>query len=88
MPLFYNKIKSCLAECMVYKRRGDFRIGLEISCNLPFPAAGKQGVRESSSQGNHVTNITLAHFFLIEIVFNFKLLFFRLYLALSICTKH
>ena len=73
---------------MVYKRGGDFRIGLEIPCNLPFPAAGKQGVRENSSQGNHVTNITLAHFFFIEIVFNFKLLFFRLYLALSICAKH
>ena len=50
---------------MVYKRGGDFRIGHEIPCNLPFPAAGKQGVRENSSQGNHVTNITLAHFFLI-----------------------
>ena len=48
---------------MVYKKGRDFRIGLEIPCNLPFPAAAKLGVRENSSQGNHVTNIILAHFF-------------------------
>ena len=45
------------------KRGGGFRIGLEISRNLPFPAAGKQGVRENSSKGNHVTIIALVHFF-------------------------
>ena len=51
---------------MVYKGGRDFRIGLEIPCNIPFSAAGKQGVRENSSQGNHVTNITLAHNFVVR----------------------